>query len=971
MRKLILATIAVIAQLTLNSAYAASLNDPFFPQQWSLHNDGTQSISVDIDDLHTLTQAGVVGTDIGWLEAQPEIAKKASSPVIVAVIDTGIDPKHPDLVGRISPDSWNFLNNSARLQDDMGHGTHVSGIIAANAGNGIGISGVAPASVQILSLRVLSKSFVNFSYNKKLITDYIADAVNYAVAHHASIINMSLSWPKLIDDANVDTAIRDAIKAGVMIVASAGNDRKDEPTYPCSYEGVICVGAISNNAKMTLYSNYGGLVDLLAPGDEIVSLYPTEVDFEGVPLVPSQTLRIQGYEILSGTSQASPEVAGVAAIIKSAMPNITMEEWKARLFASTISLPHPGAALYGKVSIPGALDASPQPIYLPDFKALPEITVAEGSLQASGNLTIENLWAPATSVSASITINGKPAGSAQKQSFATAEQWVIPWTYTFSSLDESSTPTLALTITDSRGTPQTFQVSLSLVRAMSAIASQQTYSIPTFTLPGATQGDTKPNWIGSSVNGLYLKLSNVVSYPSEIGLPKFFQAIAPAAGSSGLNVMIYDPANTTNPLQVVPVPGGLSQLAQVIRLDANGDGKRDWVITGVIPPASPSAPPTFQFYFLGPDFKPLWGAASVWQIPLDPTFGGAISGGGFTSSVSWIADTQALGTGKLIPAFLANGPLPPLDNYDILDARYTSTAEHLYYLSPIAGSSMNAPVQLEIHALDSANFRNANPDFNLQTPLPQSPADKTAGHLRVMVAIGQGLTAQSEVWDITSIAQTSVNAAAGWDPLSAAGVATKVRPDGSISLLDVFDSEHQSITWCTNGGQFEDRVDYSFVSPANPLETLVGAFEFPGLGRYWFVEAGFDLVGYHQPVGQTGANGLVMKTTPIERESSFSSDEFNEMLSPIVVGTADNPQPGAYVDSTLVRGNRVSVIVWDPVTDQMQRPIRYSMEVPAGCLQMPPVQMSVAPGSVGVPLFCQSSAASGLEFRVVTPNPIN
>lgn len=946
----------------------ASPNDPFFSQQWSLHNDGTQSISVDLDDLHTLTQTGVAGTDIGWIEAQAEIAQKATSPVLVAVIDTGIDPNHPDLAGKISPDSWNFLNNSARLEDDIGHGTHVSGIIAANSNNSLGIAGVAPASVKILSLRVLSNSFVNFAYRGKLVTDYIADAVNYAVAHHAQIINMSLSWPKLIDDSNVDTAIQNALKAGVLIVASAGNDRKGEPTYPCSYEGVLCVGAVSNNAAMTLYSNTGGLVDLLAPGDEILSLYPTAVDDDGVPLVPSQTLRIQGYELLSGTSQASPEVAGVAAILKSAMPNISMEEWKARLLVSGSTLPSAGAALYGKVSIPGALDATAQPVYLPDFKALPEIVVSEGSLNASGNLTIENLWAPATAVSVTIAINGKAAGSAKKATFATAEKWIIPWSTTFSSLDDTSAPTMLVSVTDSRGKPQDFQLTLSIVRKMSEIAHQQTYSIPTFTLPGASSGGTRPDWIGTSVNGLFLKLKNVASFPAETGMPRFFQTVAPAPGSSGVSVLIYDPSNSSLPIATVPVPGGLSQIAQVIRLDANQNGRRDWVITGVIPAAKAGGEPTFQFYFLDENFKPLWGAGSVWQIPMDPMFGNAIAGGGFTSSVSWIADTQALG-GKLIPAFLATGPLAPLDNYDVLDARYTSTAEHLYYLSPVAGSSLSAPVQLELHSLDTATFLSEHPHFFIQSALPQSLADKAAGHLRILAAEGQGLVAQSELWDIHSISETTLRAVPKWDVLSAAGSPTTVKPDGSVAILAATDGEHQSITWSSNAGQLQDRVDYSFVSAANPLETLVGAFEFPNLGRYWFVEAGFDLVAYHQPPGQKGAAGLDMKTTPIERESSFSADEFNEMLSPIVVGSPSNPMPGAYVDSTLVRGNRVSVIVWNPATDTLQRPIRYSMEVPEGCLQMPPVQLSSTVGSFGVPLFCQSTtAASGLEFRIVQPN---
>ena len=115
-------------------------------------------MSIDLDDLHTLSQKGVPGADIGWLDALQSLAGLGAQPVTVAVIDSGIDPKHPDLQGRILSAGWDFLTKSANLSDDLGHGTHVSGIIAANRGNAAGIAGVAPASVSILPLRILTSN---------------------------------------------------------------------------------------------------------------------------------------------------------------------------------------------------------------------------------------------------------------------------------------------------------------------------------------------------------------------------------------------------------------------------------------------------------------------------------------------------------------------------------------------------------------------------------------------------------------------------------------------------------------------------------------------------------------------------------------------------------------------------------------------------------------------------------------------
>src|SRR6185437_7621001 len=123
--------VAAITAFYSTMARSASTgpNDPYFPQQWSLHNDGTQSIPIDADPLHTIMQKGTAGADIGWLAAQPEISKLKASPVTVAVIDTGVDPKHPDLAGRLAPDGFDFIkapqdaqnnipNNTANISDE-------------------------------------------------------------------------------------------------------------------------------------------------------------------------------------------------------------------------------------------------------------------------------------------------------------------------------------------------------------------------------------------------------------------------------------------------------------------------------------------------------------------------------------------------------------------------------------------------------------------------------------------------------------------------------------------------------------------------------------------------------------------------------------------------------------------------------------------------------------------------------------
>jgi hypothetical protein len=950
-----------------------SPNDPFFSRQWSLSNNGSQPVTIDLDplNLHVVDQKGTAGVDIGWLEAQPALAGATLSPVTVAVIDSGVDPSHPDLQGRLSPDGWDFIGGSGTLTDDMGHGTHVSGIIGASDNNGIGITGIATSSVKVMPLRVLSNSMVNYGYQncdesgcrRQLVSDYVADAVNYAVAHQASVINMSMSWPKLIDDSNVRSAIEAAVKSGVLVVVSSGNDKKNRPTYPCSYEGVLCVGAVSNNATMSLYSNFGGQTDILAPGDDILSLYPTETSLiTGTPLVPSQALGITGYELLSGTSQASPEVAAVAAVIKSLNPGISANELKARLMASAVSSPT-DQALYGRINLDRALGVKPQPLYLPDFKAFGDLILDERDGKnpfISGNLNIQNLWQASSGVTATITINGVASGSASIPTLASGATLSVPWKYTFSSLDDSSLPHMAVHVSDRSGVAKDFALDLSVIRATSSLAGNQTLPIPNLAGGGA------PDWIGSNIGQLYSKLSNVISYPSEAGLPRFYQQLSSDANST--TILIYDPTDST-PIHTVVVPG-INNLNQVIRLDANRDGKRDWVITGTLlgpsPNPSTSGPPVYlQFYFLNPEYQPLWGSSSAWRLAVDPVYWSNANSANYASPGAWILAGSQSGA-KLVPSYITQNILPTPDNYDPLDSRYYNAANHLYYLSPGSTPSADGSIPLVIRAVDSASFRTQYGDVALEQAIPQSPSYESAGHLKLLTALGSGMAAQTQILDLPNVVSPSLQPAPGWNPLSASGVPNVALPNGDLAWLDLYDSQRGSLTWSTSAGTYGTTQDFSYNGQVDPLETMVGAFDFTSSGQFWFFESGFNLVGYRK---KSASTTLEMKTLSIDRDTSMGTAPFNELFSPVLVGAAAHPLPGVFVDSTEVDGNRVEVAVWNPTTDQFVKPLRYSLEVPPGCLPLTPVQPTPARNATAfeLPLLCQTASGS-LQMQVIQPD---
>ena len=227
---------------------------------------------------------------------------EGSPSVLVAVIDSGVDYFHPDLKSNIADIGYDFYHDHVGAYDDNGHGTHCSGIIAA-AKNGIGIRGIAPG-VKILPVKFLGPDGSGDTADA-------VKAIDYAVAKGAKIISNSWGgggFSQLLDDS-----IQRALNQGVIFVAAAGNNSEDTdsaPDYPANYPGVISVGSSDGSDLKSSFSNYGKTsVAVFAPGTAILSTYPGGT-----------------YKVLSGTSMATPQVAGALALALSLKPSITRDE---------------------------------------------------------------------------------------------------------------------------------------------------------------------------------------------------------------------------------------------------------------------------------------------------------------------------------------------------------------------------------------------------------------------------------------------------------------------------------------------------------------------------------------------------------------------------------------------------------------------------------------------------------------------
>lgn len=324
------------ALLVLALVGAAASSDPLAPQQWHLAK---------------------VGAAAAWDGGR-------GSGVVVAVLDTGVDLEHSDLRGRLV-EGIDLVDEGTPPDDLQGHGTLVAGIIAATAGNGQGVAGVAPRA-RIMPVRVLDAEGRGTPAT-------VAAGIRWAADHGASVINLSLAeaasagamhdnaasaggrGARGLVDAQVEQAIRTAEEAGVLVVAAAGNEGKDAVPYRADLP-ILVVGATDRSDHMWPRSNHGARV-LFAPGVEILSTW-----HEG------------RYAKVDGTSFATPIVAAGAVLLRG--QGLSARQVRARLVGSAVRV---GSRL-GRVDLAAAVRGAPAP---PGISATPQTQTVPAQPAAS------------------------------------------------------------------------------------------------------------------------------------------------------------------------------------------------------------------------------------------------------------------------------------------------------------------------------------------------------------------------------------------------------------------------------------------------------------------------------------------------------------------------------------------------------------------------------------------------------------
>lgn len=311
-------------------------NDPSYPAQWHLANDGS---------------AGVLGANVK-AEAAWDVTHGDPS-VVIAILDSGVEITHPDLAPNVwhNPDElangldddgngliddldgWDFHNGDADVTGSFFHGTRVAGMSGARSNDGFGVAGLAGGWGATPGCRVMAVG-VGDTFPDGAIID---DAILYAVDEGARVINLSLS---IAQDPAIDLALAYAVSNDVLVVAAAGNNGAFV-TYPGTSPDVMAIGATTINDTVASFSGPGPEVELAAPGDNVLTTSGSSGTAFGV-----------------GTSFASPLVCGAAGLLFSRLPSLTAAEARAILVATAFDIGAPGPDLgsgAGRLDVAAAL----------------------------------------------------------------------------------------------------------------------------------------------------------------------------------------------------------------------------------------------------------------------------------------------------------------------------------------------------------------------------------------------------------------------------------------------------------------------------------------------------------------------------------------------------------------------------------------------------------------------------------------
>lgn len=960
------------AGAVLDSNPQATASDTLEPLQWGVRNRGVPQ-KVAVDDLTSLEVPGVSGLDIGVDRAPPEALEPAKR-VVVAVLDTGVDAEHPDLrtqvlrkdtecqalaqyteclkkeptpacdqkYARLDTDGngypldcvgWNVtagrnpvtgIMGNQTTADDAGHGTHVSGVIAA-AVNGLGVRGVA-RNVAILPVKVIKTSpnqpirpqadDLPPPTEKDLkwragFADVIARGMLYALRSGARVINLSLAWPSGVDSVVMRRMVALARARGVLVVAAAGNDSADSRVLPCQYPGVVCVASHGPDGALSHFSNFGTFVDLAAPGLGILSTWPTgkrAVNFTA----------LDGYELKNGTSMAAPFVAGALARLVGA--GIAPDEAVARLLVS--ARPHQAGAIdpvstarkytrTGNADLGAAFTVAPQPLILQAEKEIVKLAWDRKATRLAFSFKLRNLWNPATNVrvhgrllsaragleTSDWALDGLDAGAVS--GFESALLIGDPRVDGRASLE--------LTVEADGASPRTFQIPLEIVVPVTpAFADDGGDGIEALEIVGEALSPRAELRTVGALDGVptqdYLAIEDQ-------GQERSLQLLAQESLPDGAGSRYRAGA-------AVKVPAVAGELLLIQRLDRDGDAKSEYVFVYRLPPPEDSPTPKFGFQFYDSSLRALGQLEYDNKVSL------------LQERYQWAAIRKDK-TRELAPAWIGLGMTPPSEKpaFDPWNPSPKDVPQiRFYYLAADGVHSVRAP--------EGRFF------IQLLTP---SPRQSARGEVPVLLGKGDSyhlafetaVIRDGRVEDSRELALARFRMLAGLDNLISV---TSLDPGSTWTGTALAGPAARGALRSTlllapqSGGELRT-VDRTQRPPAvlDSVMQLSGAFV--GEKRQaLFAQSHYELLYTDLVSGERAS-------TSLDRFSFLPAFIFGRSFFPVVVGSGDGTSsrlPAILIPALLGLTSSDEVVVpeYDGLSGKLlglTRPARYRFEAAQGC----------------------------------------
>lgn len=946
-------------------------NDMLYPFQWGLQNQG-QVISAQTPNGGPEETKGVDGQDIAWKNEIDKVEGSLRKRPVVAVIDMGIDKDHPELKdqlykndiecddGNIQTGSkredrdknglpgdcagWNFAATSALYDahptDDKGHGTHVAGIIAAKRNNGIGISGVSD-KIKILPIRVTGRIDETEERNRLIYRSAsrrIAKGIFYAVHRGVDVINLSLGWPKSMNTNYMMKAISAAVSNNVLIVAAAGNNNSNASVYPCAFREVVCVGSIDVNGQVSRFSNYGGEVDILAPGDQIASTIPTAF----IPL----KLNLQGYDIMSGTSQAAPYVSAAAALIKSVFPGIPNTEVQRRLFDSALKRPDDFKSMHGLLQIEKAMKLEFAASVKPVFKQMSEGVFDSRDGRIRGLvLNFKNFGKEASGVKA--TIESLNTGIAmEKNEFSLGDMG--PGSITAVEIPGVVQDKLA----DARFK---FKVSLSGegIKERSFI-HEVTLAKDLYTTEDKEvvkvefASEDKRHALISFRKEYDERTENRINQDDRSTRANLRTIDAPYSSEFPSYYLVYNDPEVKNAIELfffdykdgklVEKKNSLRledtvQFEGITKLDLNYDGKDDFLVksTKVIDKQNID----IQHRYLNSDLEPLYP-----EMPVIHYFHSKDTVAATSNTIRYVKTELPNGEYIATPIFVNKGHLGKEDQVnDPWSPEDKSVFRRIYRFELQTGdvpqfkfrSFMNRDFVNEMRKRFSGLIPPAvsAADAGLETIglMHQSQEDYRAGVVEGILSFGLGFERSAIKAVMTS---SGINEYAHMDKVDSRLVGNALHPVKDLDTNKSFDT-NAFVGFLTNStvnvAHLDQSAEKNFVYRLNTandrLMSFVASYE-KGAKSYVFFETIDDIL-------------MVVDDNGVKKESRMGTTKFSflpgkvmsDIFYPIALNKRGELNPAIYIDTTAVSGNRIYSMT--SVDDELTAPAGLSVDLPSTC----------------------------------------